>query len=111
MCSRVPCSSGHVFAGISSCVHIPYALHAHGISHEVPASQTPTSGSPSRDGASTRHTSVLGHSPGVGGHREDIMCGFAAMIALSGGQAARATVDAMAATLVHRGPDDEGSYV
>ena len=39
------------------------------------------------------------------------MCGFAAMIALGGGQAARATVDAMAATLVHRGPDDEGSYV
>src|SRR5262247_4491050 len=39
------------------------------------------------------------------------MCGFAAMIALSGGQATRATVDAMAATLVHRGPDDEGSYV
>ena len=33
------------------------------------------------------------------------------MIALGGGQAARATVDAMAATLVHRGPDDEGSYV
>ncbi len=39
------------------------------------------------------------------------MCGFAAMIALGGGRADPATVEAMAAILRHRGPDDEGSHV